>query len=346
MATIAEKSSECRSELWRGLPARIKVLYITTLNRDSAWLDAAFATDSAVEIVLEEAIGATAGLARLRDEVFDALLVSHEPGVLDALELIEGLRGGGNDEPLIVLGHEVARDVEALCYEVGADAYCPVEETTTRALLWRFAQAIGRHQLTRENRRLVHAERQRLHQEHQEAERLLSQQRLLIGELESISTSDEAPTAGARAILGDPRTLAEQQAGGHAASLVSATAAPRSLPDSLVAHYRELLRAYVIMGAGNLTDEMTALATLLADANVSAQQTMQMHVYVLEELIRGLGNRSARHVMNRADLLVLEVMVHLADSYREQSLQRRKPWRQLALPGCEDFLTLRFSDSE
>ena len=70
------------------------------------------------------------------------------------------------------------------------------------------------------------------------------------------------------------------------------------------------------MGSGNLSSEMAALAELLAAAGVTAPQTMQLHVEVLEELVRGLGSRSARHVMSRADLLVLEVLVHLAERYR------------------------------
>jgi hypothetical protein len=94
-----------------------------------------------------------------------------------------------------------------------------------------------------------------------------------------------------------------------------------------------MLRAYVVMGAGNLSDEMTTLANLLADANISARQTMQLHVQVLEDLVNSLGNRSARHVMNRADLLVLEVMAHLADGYRLRYHDRCHPPRQLALPG-------------
>ena len=98
-------------------------------------------------------------------------------------------------------------------------------------------------------------------------------------------------------------------------------------------HYRELLRAYVVMGAGNLADEMTTLASLLAEAGISAQQTMQLHVHVLEELIGSLGNRSARHVMNRADLLVLEVMAHLADGYRRRYHERQHPPQQLAAAG-------------
>jgi hypothetical protein len=60
---------------------------------------------------------------------------------------------------------------------------------------------------------------------------------------------------------------------------------------------------------------------------------MQLHVHVLEELIGSLGNRSARHVMNRADLLVVEVMAHLADGYRRRYHERHHPPRQLALPG-------------
>ncbi|MCF6314095.1 MAG: asparagine synthase C-terminal domain-containing protein, partial [Verrucomicrobiales bacterium] len=112
----------------------------------------------------------TAGLARLRAEVFDGGLVSHGPGVLDALDLVEGLRAGGNEEPMILLGSQPAQEIDALCYEVGADEYCCVAETTVRGLLWKFARAIERGQLVRENRRLVQSERQRLQQEHLEAD--------------------------------------------------------------------------------------------------------------------------------------------------------------------------------
>jgi hypothetical protein len=107
------------------------------------------------------------------------------------------------------------------------------------------------------------------------------------------------------------------------------------LPTILVDHYREILRAYVIMGTGNLGEEMSALAHLLAGSNISAQRTMQLHVQVLEELVEGLGNRSARHVMNRADLLALEVLGHLADGYRARFHERRHPPQQQLLPGFE-----------
>jgi hypothetical protein len=300
----------------------MKVLYVTTLHRTGGWLAEAFAADCAAEIWLKEAVGVTAGLAHLRNEMFDAVLASHEPGVLDALDFIEGLRAGGNDEPMLILGTAPSSEMTALTYEVGADAYCCVAESTTRSLLWTFARAIERCQLIREHRRLVQAEQQRLAHEHQEAERLLAEQRALISELERIR--DLSTEHGARSTESETTLLLPAPC-----PLLLAS----DLPDRLVTHYREMLRAYVVMGAGNLSDEMNTLANLLAEAGISAKQTMQLHVQVLEELISSLGNRSARHVMNRADLLVLEVMAHLADGYRLRYHDRCHPARQLALPG-------------
>jgi hypothetical protein len=111
--------------------------------------------------------------------------------------------------------------------------------------------------------------------------------------------------------------------------------APEELPEELTNHYRELLRAYVIMGSGNMSDEMDRLAELLASAAITSQQAMMLHLSVLEEMISGLGSRSARHVMNRADMLILEVMIHLAEQYRARYLKRVCPPRQLVLPGFD-----------
>ncbi len=291
---------------WGFLPPRMRVLYITTPRRTGSWLAEAFTSDSACEVTLEEAQGAAAGLARLRERVFDAVLVSHEPPELDALDLLDGLRAGGAEEPLIVLGQPSEQELAALCYEVGADAYICVNTATTRTLLWIVARATERHNLIRENRRLAEAERHRHQQEHREAQRLLSEQRGLIRDLEVPRGQESADE--------------ESEAAGGAMAAISRRAAgpaePPTLDDAVKTHYRELLRAHVIMGSGNLASEMASLAQLLADRGVTAPQTLQLHVQVLEELVQGLGNRSARHVMTRADLLVLEILVHLAERYR------------------------------
>jgi hypothetical protein len=314
----------------------MKVLYVTTLHRTGDWLAEAFRSDCAAEVLLVETIGVTSGLSHLRDEVFDAVLISHEPGALDAVDLVEGLRAGGNEEPMIVLGAAPSAQMSALCHEVGADAYCCVAETTTRSLLWTFARAIERAQLIREHRRLVQIEQQRLAHEHQEAERLLTEQRALIAELEKIRvtdsherlTSDEVET---EAIADCGLRIADLKDNPQS-EIRNPNSVPTDLPERLVAHYREMLRAYVVMGAGNLAEEMAALATMLTEADVSAQRAMQLHVHVLEELIASLGNRSARHVMSRADLLVLEIMAHLADGYRRRYHDEHRAHPQLELP--------------
>lgn len=295
------------------LPQRMRVLYITIPQRTGGWLAEAFAADSATDVSLDEVIGSSAGLNRLRDEAYDAVLMSHEPGELDALELVEGLRCGGSDDPLIVLGAESEQELSAFCYEAGADAYVCAHASTTRALIWVVARAIERRRLIRENHRLSQAEARRLRQEHHEAERLLEQQRALIRDLESLRASEDC--------------------GANARRLPSPTP---DLPDQLVSHYRELLRAYVIMGSGNLAAEMSGLTELLAAAGISARQAMNLHLHVLEELVRGLGSRSTRHVMARGDLLGLEVMVHLAEGYRQRYQHRNSPPRQQALPGFND----------
>lgn len=306
---------------WGALPRRLRVLYITCSMRTGAWLAEAFAADRAAEIELDEALGAGEGLARLREEHYDAVLMSHEPGELDALELVEGLRAAGADEPAVVLGAVGDDELAALCYEVGADAYVCIETATTRKLIWVVARAVERQQLIRENRRLTQAERNRLRLEHSEAERLLDQQRALIRDLEQL-----------RRFSLDSQDAAEGEVVEAAPQPASALQAET---DSLANHYREMLRAYVIMGSGNLADEMRAFADSLAFAGISAPQAIALHVRVLEELVRGLGCRSARHVMTRADLLVLEVIVHLAERYRERLEACRPEPQQKLLPGFD-----------
>jgi DNA-binding NarL/FixJ family response regulator len=304
-ATFADKKRPAQrfAAAWHDLPPRMRALYITTHSRTGGWLAEAFAADSASEVVLEEATGTAAGLARLRDEVFDAVLVCHEPGELDALELTEGYRAGGAQEPIVVLGTQSEQEMAPLCYEVGADGYVCVHTTTTRNLIWIVARAVQRYQLVSDNQRLQHAEQTRLQREHDEAGRLIREQWALV---------DDAP-------------------GG--ASDEAARPALVPLPPELIAHYRELLRIHVIMGSGSMGCELQRLADLLVTAGLSARQTAQIHLQVLEELVHGLGPRSTRHVMGRADLLALEMLVHLAEGYRWRYDERAHPPRQQLMPG-------------
>jgi DNA-binding NarL/FixJ family response regulator len=296
----------------------MRVLFITGRQRTGAWLAEAFANDSAVEILLTVARGAADGLARLRDEVFDTVLIGHSPGELDALELLDAIRTGSTEcQPIIVLGEQSEQEMSALCFEAGADVYLCVNTTTTRTLIWQVSRAAEHQRLISENHRLRLDQHQRLQREHDEASRLLEQQRALLVDLETIADgADERPTR------------------------IHGTTPPGDgplidLPKPLVTHYRELLRAYVVMGSGNLSDELEQLAQSLVAAHISAHRAMLLHLAVLEEMVRDLGNRSARHVMNRADLLVLEVIIKLAEGYRRRYDDQVHPPRQLLLPDFE-----------
>ncbi len=294
--------------LFHGMPGRLKVLYIATSNRTGAWLTEAFAADSAAEIVLHEAAGQSAGMERLRDEVFDAILMSHDPGELDALDLIEGYRTGGAEEPIIVLGGPSESEMAVLCYEVGADGYVCVHSSTTRNLIWIVARAVQQRRLVAENRQFHQAQQARLQREHDEARRLLQEQRSAVEEFR----------------FGPLRK--------HGLDAAEANVA---LPPELTAHYRELLRIYVIMGSGNLADELRRLAGLLVATGISARQAARMHLEVVAEMTQSLGARSSRHVMTRADLLILEVMMHLGEGYRRKYEDSVHPPRQQILPGIE-----------
>ena len=70
------------------------------------------------------------------------------------------------------------------------------------------------------------------------------------------------------------------------------------------------------MGSGNLSHEIAKLADLLAAAGCGPRGALSLHLEAVESLVRGLGNRSVRHILARADLLALELMIQLGESYR------------------------------
>jgi len=293
--------------VWGALPASLRVLHIVPEQRQDVLLADAFAADNAVKTQLTEIAGAADGLERLNVATFDAILVTHD-AELDALAIVEGIRGSGGDEAILILGDLPELEMAPLSFEVGADAYLAKPTTSTRGLLWAIARAVERSRLVRENRRLAQLERSRLEREHHEAEHLLCEQRALVRDLEELHRrcDDEDDAA--------PGPSASEQLAARA----ELPQTPCELPQPLVAHYRELLRTHVIMGSGSLADEMRLLAELLASAQITARQTLQLHLLALEELVRGLGARSTRHVLTRADLLVLEMMLYLAEEYRRR----------------------------
>ncbi len=102
--------------------------------------------------------------------------------------------------------------------------------------------------------------------------------------------------------------------------------------------YRELLRAYIIMGSGHLGIELRDLADVFATAGLSPKEVLHLHLYVAAELIRGLGSRSTRHVITRTNLLIMEVLLQLAEAYRSRYRDASRPPIQLFFPQFEQCL--------
>ena len=287
------------------IPRRLRVLCVATSVRTGERLRQALASDSACDFQLESVIGAAAGMERLRDESFDIILVRHEPEAnespLDGLAFVEALRASGAEEPVLMLGTGEEQEFAPWCVEAGGDDYVRISTCTTRWLIYKIARAFEYHQLLRESARLRQIEEQRVTQDHRAAQQVLDEQRALLRDLEGLQPTDKP-------------AFTESELPPRGESGLSNGLAGIDLP--LFESYRELLRAYVMMGSGSLGQELNALAELLAAANASPAETMQLHLRVVESLVASLGARSSRHVLARADLLVLEVMVHLADSYR------------------------------
>jgi DNA-binding NarL/FixJ family response regulator len=270
--------------------ARVRALAVTS----QSWLADVLHKHSAGEIGVIETPSWAECLELLRDTHFDVLVLVQPNG--SPAELVEALEGGGHELPVVILGAEASGDAEVAAYAAGAAAYCALPTATAESLAQLLDRTVQHAQLAREHRQLTFAERLRTEHEHSEAERLLAEQRSLVHELESLADLEVGLASDSR-------------------SGVSISTADE-LPAHISTHYAELLQAYVVMGSGSMVSDVQRLAEQLAAAGCSAHRAMQLHLAALEELVHTLGSRSARHVLNRADLLVLEVMVWLAECYR------------------------------
>lgn len=241
-------------------------------------------------------------LSLLRDESFDCLLVcadnaKERQSGTDSLDLIRGIRAGGCDDPVVLVADGADDEMWSAGLDLNVDILVSDRGWDSPALVPCIRRAIDRGRLAHDNYHLAMADRRRMSRERDEADYLLGQQRLILTALERFVADQSALSSAAH--NGDSGTLR--------------TAVP--LPPEFDQYYQELLRTYVIMGAGDLGPEVAKLGDLLSQANFSPTEVLQFHLERVERLVRGLGNRSTRHVMARADLLALELMIHLGETY-------------------------------
>ncbi len=245
-------------------------------------------------VFLRRALGVTNGLTLLRDQSFDVVLIASgdfgtsmdevpEPGSLQ--DIIDSIRAGcSQDQSVMVVGTGTRESLAVPCFEYGADAYVDLTTTTTADLVWQMARAANRQRLIAENMRLKQNQQQQAHRQAEEA---------------LIRWKDQSALLEIR-------------------ELVNSGGAVEDTPN-LRGYYREVLQTQIIMGSGQPSEELHRLCDLLVEEQMSAAQLMRLHLSVVHETIDELGHRCARHVMNRADGLAINLLMRLADGYHRQS---------------------------
>ena len=292
------------------LPARLRLLCVGP--REPSWIGLTQQLDAegGIEPQLRWASSAAEALTLLRDDSFDAVLIAavSADGRADAFaesaSLVKAIRASGCEDPLVLIAPRIS---DADWLDLSREE-CELLQSArvwdSPALVSVVKRAIVRSEQTRQSRRLEIAQSKRTARERDEGQHLLDQQRRIINDLDARDATELATNVTRQALLDCFAESAPCRA---------------TLPPEINSYYQELLRTYVIMGSGNLGGEIAKLADLLAIAGCGPREALSLHLERVETLVGGLGNRSTRHILARADLLALELMIHLGESYRRRA---------------------------
>jgi hypothetical protein len=256
-----------------------------------SWLRSALSSAGvAAEVV--DLVGAPSAARHAATTPCDAFVAIDSPR-LDAAALVSGLRAGGFQGAIVVVGEASAIDREDSVRRAGADAYRSVAVTSATLLAGDLVRAVAARRLASEHRRLSSRERQRLEVDRDDAQRVLDEQRQLVGELEGFATLRVATPSSPVAIDRGTDPL-----------------------DSLRAHYADLVRDAVSVGGSEVASGLAEIAAALVRFGYGAPTVIEFHLHAVEQLLAGLGGRGARHALARADVVAMDLVVHLAERYR------------------------------
>jgi hypothetical protein len=313
-------------------PGRLRLLCLSPV--EPAWVPLTVALHGAgwTEPHFRWVSGQAEALRLLRDQGFDCLwLAAGEgraaPTVAALLEFLRALRAGGHDEGALLVSSGLSDAEWAQLLELDCEVLVTSRYWECPAVVPAICRAARLAHLARENSQLCNAQRRRLVRERDEATQLISQQWRMLEELQTLSTDvsqaadDPSRIASSPAESDEPRGVRSES---DTRSSTPATGSlslslSRRLPSDVGPYYHELLRIYVIMGSGSLGAEIARLADRLAIAGLTPREVLELHLERVETLVRRLGSRSARHVLARADLLALEVMMHLGECYQRRA---------------------------
>ncbi|MEZ6116584.1 MAG: hypothetical protein R3C28_08415 [Pirellulaceae bacterium] len=281
---------------WGLLPPRMRLLgYSETLPLD--WLSAALADDAACEMEWNECANFRVLCDHICETVYDGVLL-HGDSVDQILTQIDAIRKETCSQiPVFVVGSENDCHLAAVCHEAGADGFIAADQMTIRELVWRLARSAERRRAIEENDRLLSLEQQRRSIEQDEVRRLAAEQRAIVR------------------LLG-----------------VDAALPMDETDDWLEMLLNDLLTTYVVMRSQNLGDEMERFLQRTRSAEVSKVRLARAFMNVVDRALENIGTSSARHVYNRANLLLLEMILKMDDQPTESATNHGTPTNPNRLP--------------
>lgn len=277
----------------RTLPHRLRLLCLSPYEPPWALLSLRLDSAGCDEVEFRWHTEPADALAHLRRENFDCLFV-FEPQApkapettgtsSSALLFVEGLRTSGSDDAVVAILVEPNDEAFMRFDEYDCEVLVSPHGWQSRGIVPMVCRALSRGQVTRDVVSLEQTVRSHRVRERDEAQALLQQQRAVIDR--------------AAAITHTPAAL---------------------IPERAHTFYRDLLRTFVMMATGSLDGDVRRLAEILALADIPPRDVLDMHLTEVQRLIDGLGSRSSRHVLARADILALELMTHLGASFRSKA---------------------------
>ncbi len=272
---------------WNGrrLPATLHLLFIGPVEPSWTWLTLQLERAGCCELHFHWADQLTEAIRQIHRERFDAIVIDDSsdwprdtPLFPDGfLAFFHALQAGGCESPILVLTDRIDEQWQSIV------ALEPLESLITRQG-WNSPALVPWLMRTLESGRL------------REESRAL--------QASAISRQTEG--------RGDSAQLALHWTQ-LAKRLAESAEDQEALPDKLITHYAALLRTSVIMGTGDLSEEIRHFARELQEEQNAPLKALAAHAQAVNTLLTGLGTRSARHLLDRSALLITELLMVLSN---------------------------------
>jgi len=235
----------------------------------------------------------------LRSEAWSCLVITVEQGQQQDVERgLDALREMQLQPAIIVSG---LLDVERwlpVCRRVQAMLSIDPDSWFGSQIGVLIEQAIRTQSLQKELRTAQHELRLRTDRDREEAELILSQQHRLLQEI----------------VHPDPVRVDTSQV---ASTLIPAADTPEL--SQFQPRYDQLLKKVIMDGMRSCQQELRVAIAEFRSTLDTPGQLLSVHLRAVESLLTGTGNRSSRHILQRADQLLVEAMVCLAEDYRRHA---------------------------